>query len=220
MRSLPSRHLVVVSVGLLAGGAGYTFLPTDMPPSWSSQWGVFWLGRPMLAFLLPVAGAITFLMLRSLYSRQITESSAAARPLATYDALMFRVLLFLTAVHTAVIVALTGTLFGHSWVNRIVPALVGMTLVGVGNLLPRTEPNLAIGVRTLATLTDRVVWKRTHRLAGYLMVVLGAVILVAATVFPAPVGSRAVLAVGPVALLSIPALVMYARRARARTSHA
>jgi len=92
--------------------------------------------------------------------------------------------------------------------------LLGAFLIGIGNLLPRTRPNLAIGIRTSRTLSDRDLWMRTHRIAGYLVVALGLVILVAGIAVPAPVGPRMSRLVEPAAVLGIPALVIYTRRNR------
>lgn len=61
------------------------------------------------------------------------------------------------------------------------PALLGLPLIGIGNLLPRTRPNLAIGIPATGTLADRELWTRIHRTAGYLVVALGGVILLIAS---------------------------------------
>jgi uncharacterized membrane protein len=126
--------------------------------------------------------------------------------------MMFRFVLFVTGVHATMLIGLLGVLSGQAWAARIVPVLLGSVLIGIGNLLPRTRPNLAFGIRTSQTLTDRALWIRTHRLAGYIAVVLGSMIVVAALTAPEPIGSRMALLVGPVGLCSIPALVLYARR--------
>ena len=57
--------------------------------------------------------------------------------------------------------------------------LVGLFFVGVGNLLPRTRPNLLIGIRTARTLEDRELWARIHRTCGYLAVGFGIVVALA-----------------------------------------
>jgi len=43
-------------------------------------------------------------------------------------------------------------------------------------LLPRTRPNLLIGIRTTRTLEDRELWARIHRTCGYLAVGFGIVV--------------------------------------------
>jgi uncharacterized membrane protein len=121
--------------------------------------------------------------------------------------------LFLTGIHATVLVGLAGLLWGHEWAVRIVPAMLGAALVGIGNLLPRMRPNRSIGIRTSRTLSDRCVWMRTHRIAGYMVAALGAVIFLCAVAAPAPVGPQMGRLVEPAVVIGIPALVLYSRRA-------
>jgi uncharacterized membrane protein len=51
-------------------------------------------------------------------------------------------------------------------------------LVAIGNLLPRTRPNVAFGVRTTRTLTNTQLWQQVHRAGGYATVALGIVVAV------------------------------------------
>ena len=110
---------------------------------------------------------------------------------------MLRFVIFLIAVHATVLIGLTGVLRDRYWASRIVPVLLGLTMIAIGNLLPRTRPNLAIGIRTSGTLADRTQWMHTHRIAGYAVVVLGVVILVAALAVPPPMGPAMILVAGP-----------------------
>jgi uncharacterized membrane protein len=79
--------------------------------------------------------------------------------------------------------------------------MLGITMISVGNLLPRTRPNLAIGVRTQRTLTDRAYWLKTHRRVGYLVVACGAALVLSALTVPGPVGPAMILLIGPAALV-------------------
>lgn len=54
------------------------------------------------------------------------------------------------------------------------------TLFALGNYLPRVKPNYTFGIRTPWTLASEDNWRRTHRFAGPVFVVAGAVMLVAA----------------------------------------
>jgi uncharacterized membrane protein len=89
-------------------------------------------------------------------------------------------------------------------------------MISVGNLLPRTGPNLAIGIRTQRTLADRGYWLNTHRRAGYMVVICGAVIVLSALAVPKPVGPGMILLVGPAALVGTWLLL----RSHGRHAHA
>src|SRR5437773_3497585 len=51
-------------------------------------------------------------------------------------------------LHATVLAGLLGMLRGQEWAAQIVPLMLGSTMISVGNLLPRTRPHLAIGIRT------------------------------------------------------------------------
>jgi uncharacterized membrane protein len=192
------RHFIVIGMGYVLGAAVFSRLPHQIP-------------RPMVAFLLPTAALVTFALLRQLGTRHLSEDHSRDF-LLTYDAIMFRFLLFLTGVHATILAGLLGLLWGREWAARIVPVLLGAFLIGIGNLLPRTRPNLAIGISTSGTRSDRALWMRIHRVAGYLVVALGFLILVGGIAVPAPAGPRMGRLVEPAALFGVPALVLYSRR--------
>jgi hypothetical protein len=199
------RMTAVIAAGYALGAAAMQAgLPGQIPPSLTAPGlGTFWLGSPLAAFLLPTAVAVTDGLLRGLCHRHPVDAGTARTVVAVYDAIMFRFAVFVIGIHAMVLAALLGLLHGRQWANHLVPVMLGLTMISIGNLLPRTRPNLAIGIRTSRTLWDRDVWLRTHRSAGYLIVALGVVIVVSALALPAPIGPGMILLVGPTALLAI-----------------
>jgi uncharacterized membrane protein len=210
MASPRSPHVLVIVAGYVLGAALYSRLP-DQIPSWTVADRDILLGRPMVAFLLPTAAAVTYFLLRGLCVRHPVDAVSSSHVLATYDAVMLRFITFLMGVHAIVLVGLLGVLRGRGWAARIVPVLLGLTMIGIGNLLPRTRPNLAIGIRTSRTLSDRAAWVQTHRIAGNVVVGLGGVILVAGIALPPPLGPAMIVVVAPAAVLGISVLVYRAR---------
>jgi uncharacterized membrane protein len=186
----------------LGAGALYWGLPAEIPPSWTGPGGdVTWLGTSMVAFLLPTATAVIESLLRGLYLKRPIDQHNAVNVLWVFDAIIARVAVFVLGVHAAILAGLLGLLFGQEWAAQIVPLMLGIALISVGNLLPRTRPNLAIGIRTERTLSDRVCWMRTHRHAGYLVVACGIVLVLSALAVPKPVGPGMILLVGPAAVV-------------------
>jgi uncharacterized membrane protein len=203
MRSRRTLQTLVIAAGYGFGAAAlYAGLPEQIPPLWSvSGRDTIWLGGAMVAFLLPTAAAVTDALLRSLYVRHPLDEGKLDNAMAIYDAIMLRFVVFVIGVHAMVLVAVLGLLRGRPWADQVVPVMLGLTMISIGNLLPRTRPNLAIGIRTSRTLSDRALWIRTHRSAGYLVVALGAVVVLSAIAVPAPIGPGMIHLVGPAALI-------------------
>ena len=213
MCSVRSPHLLVAVAGYALGAlALYSGLPQEISPSWSVPGrGAVWLGAPMVAFLLPTAVVVTDALLRGLSVRHPVDETSAVNVLALYDAIMLRFMVFVVGVHATVLAGLLGMLRGQEWAAQIVPLMLGFTMISIGNLLPRTRPNLAIGIRTRNTLSDRALWIRVHRSVGYMVVACGAVLVLSAMTVPRPLGPAMILLVGPATLVGTCLLVRCSR---------
>ncbi|WP_180339366.1 SdpI family protein [Peptoniphilus catoniae] len=60
---------------------------------------------------------------------------------------------------------------------------LSLLFIAIGNYLPKTKRNYSIGIRVPWTLNSDYVWEKTHRLAGYLWVVCGILMLLASIFF-------------------------------------
>lgn len=217
MRTWRLSHVVLCAIGAAMGVAALrTGFPGHEAPIGSAA---RWIDDASAAFLFPIAALTTDVLLRGLVTRHPIEAEDSIDMVSIYDAIMLRVLAFLMGVHATMLAGSLGLLVGRAWAARVVPLMLGLTLMSVGNLLPRTRRNLAIGIRTVRTLSDRAIWIRTHRLIGLLVVITGLVVVLAAIAVPAPIGTSFILGVGPVALAgSVLAVRVSARRASATTT--
>ncbi|HET9830442.1 MAG TPA: SdpI family protein [Vicinamibacterales bacterium] len=169
--------IAVIVLGYVVGVASYPFLPgialDDIPGT-----------RAQVAFSLPTAVLVIYLIFRSLWRHDRIRTGNGAFE-ATYDAIVFRTMLFVFAMNALLMLALTDAMDvvgSHTWGKRVVVVMLGLTFMAIGNLLPRTRPNIAFGVRTARTLTNTQLWLQVHRVGGYTTVGLGAAILIAGLV--------------------------------------
>ena len=133
----------------------------------------------LVAFALPAAAAVIYLSLRPLWAGP-GGTQAVGGLERTYRGIALRAVLFVLALQALIVV----NLFGAPWLRPVAPravvVLFGLFLAAVGNALPRTRPNLLLGIRTTRTLDDRQLWMRLHRTAGYVAVIAGVAIAIAA----------------------------------------
>ncbi len=85
----------------------------------------------------------------------------------------------------AISLAANGMLYSvalGSTVNiiRILPLLLGVMFISIGNYLPKLKPNRTMGIRIFWTLGNEENWNKTHRLGGKVYVLCGLVIVGAA----------------------------------------
>ena len=166
--AIEHRALFALSIAFTASIVAYPDLPPDIPPR-AGRYGAF-IGAPFVAFLLPVAALAIWWIVATL-SQRSPNAVPHARNGGAATAL------FLSAFHVTTLIALIG---GQLWLGRILGVMVGVFLVATGNDLPRLRPNLAWGIRTRQTLGSDDLWRRVHRLRGYVRVVMGIVVCVAA----------------------------------------
>ena len=58
--------------------------------------------------------------------------------------------------------------------------LIGLVLIIIGNYMPKARQNYTIGIKIPWTLDNEDNWNRTHRLAGYLWIIGGILIVILA----------------------------------------
>ena len=177
-RHTHARSIALLVIGYLVGLLAYPKLPGPFLDESLSA-------RILVAFTLPTTALVIYTLFGSLWRHDRVRSGNGAFE-STYHAIVLRVLLFILALHVLVMIELTdamNTLGRRVSAGRAVVVLLGAVLVGIGNLLPRTRPNVAIGVRTARTLTNTQLWQHVHRAGGYATVGLGTVIAVTGLVF-------------------------------------
>lgn len=170
------QHIALIAIAFLTSLGLYSRIPQP----YCGPGCTMGLARPMIAFVLPAALAVVVVALGALWRRDPIRDRDAHME-ATYGAIITAVLFLILGVHLAVLFALTSQLQVN--VVRVVahgvPLMLGLTLVVIGNLLPRLRPNLVIGIRTARTLSDRGAWARANRTAGYAAVIAGTAFLLA-----------------------------------------
>jgi len=170
---------LLILAALAFSAATYSSLPERLPVHWTLSGSVDRYGsRVEGALLLPGMMIVVWLLLRFL-PRIDPRRANYAKFSDTYDLLVHSLVALFAVMH----VALLGTALG--WpisMERLVPALVGLQFLILGNALPRAGPNWWFGIRTPWTMSNDRVWMRTHRVGGYLLAGAGVVLLIAAAV--------------------------------------
>lgn len=111
----------------------------------------------------------------------VTSPEQFSRQRATYEAIVLGVVMLLLGFHAAVL--------AMAWeaphvAARIVPAVLGASLVLMGNVMPRLRPNWVAGLRTQRLLENPPLWRGAHRVFGTAFVVSGVATILAALVAP------------------------------------
>ncbi|GAA3150895.1 hypothetical protein GCM10010466_47510 [Planomonospora alba] len=196
-----SAVALLVSAGLSAWG--WSTIPDGarIPMHWNAAGEVDRYGTKAEALLTPPLIMIGICVLMAVLPLVLPRRKGLAGSARAYTAAWLGVLVLITGLHAAGIVNAAG---GGIPTPRVVLAGVGLLLVVLGNYLPKTRANWAVGVRTPWTLQSERSWRRTHRLAGWLFAGFGLVLLAFAFLLPLPAVAPVVVG-GAVACGVVPA---------------
>ena len=67
---------------------------------------------------------------------------------------------------------------GKIEVSKAVTFLVGILFICIGNVLPKIKDNFFVGIKTPWTISNPIIWNKTHRLGGFIFVICGLLISV------------------------------------------
>ncbi|MEO0423064.1 MAG: SdpI family protein [Pseudomonadota bacterium] len=176
----------LVVFALMAAVAAYGWFSTEagaeLPVHWSSSGEVNRYGSRFEAFaLMPLiwlAMVVVFALLPAMEPRR----RHLAQSRLPYLMVMLATGLSMLVIHALTTAAALGATVD---IARVIPPIVGALLVVTGNYMGKTRSNYFIGVRTPWTLSSELSWRKTHRWAGRVFVLIGLVMVVGA-VLPWP----------------------------------
>jgi len=90
--------------------------------------------------------------------------------LRAYNLIRLTITLFLGALFTVSVLSAVGYRVNMS---LVVGLAMGLLFIVLGNVMGKIRPNWFVGVRTPWTLSSKLSWTKTHRLAGWLFIVMG-----------------------------------------------
>lgn len=171
--------LIMLLLVLIALGVSvwlYPQMPARVPSHWDAAGQVNGWVSPFWAVAtwpLLMAGTAALLWVLPAISPRRFEIKPFEH---TYEVLLLAVEAFLLVVGVCVMLAGAGYAVP---IPRVVTLAAGALFMVLGNYMGKLRKNFFVGIRTPWTLANDEVWERTHRLAGWLFVAAGALIVIA-----------------------------------------
>ena len=193
---------VVILVPIIIGLILWNKLPDKIPTHWNAAGEVDgWSSKAFAIFGLP-----GFLFV--VHWVCLLASSADPKKQNIEGKILHIVLWVCPVISVLGAVLMYGTALGMQFaVEKIIPSLVGITFIIIGNYLPKCKQSYTMGIKLPWTLNDEDNWNRTHRLGGKLWVVCGLVLIVS-MVLPSSFMIAAFLVIITVAVL-VPTVYSY-----------
>ncbi len=126
-------------------------------------------GRISGLLLLPIVSLAVYLL--TLFLPSLDPGRANYRNFAgAYNAIRFSITLFLSLIYMVMVLTALGYQIN---MTTVVGLALGVLFVVLGNVMGKIRPNWFVGVRTPWTLSSKISWTKTHRLAGWLFIAMG-----------------------------------------------
>ena len=164
---------IVTLLPMLAGVILWNKLPEQFPIHFNAAGEVDgWSSKAFGVFGLPLI-LVAFQWLCCLGSLKMDPKAE------NLEGKVFSLVLWIIPVLSVVLNALVYcTALGMDMnVQIIMPLLIGLLMVIIGNWLPKCKHSYTLGIKLPWTLADETNWNRTHRFAGPIWVVCGLVIM-------------------------------------------
>lgn len=201
-----SKTLIITTIisllPMLAGVILWNRLPEQFPIHFNAAGEVDgWSSKAFGVFGLP-------LILVALQWLCVMGSLKMDPKAENLEGKVFSLVLWIIPVLSIVLNALVYcTALGMSMnVQIIMPLLIGLLMVIIGNWLPKCKQTYTLGIKLPWTLADEDNWNRTHRFAGPIWVVCGMVIMVCGLIGGAMLW---VMQVAFVAMIAAPTVYSY-----------
>ncbi|MDR7225080.1 SdpI family protein [Aminobacter aminovorans] len=184
-QALFSRINLALAAALVAVTlAGYLLVPAGMmlPIHWgpSGEADAFW-PRDSALLMAPVAAVVLSALMAFIGNRAGPEQIASSKhAFATVIPVMTGLML---AIQSSIV--LIGLGYPDQMV-RVITLCLGVMLILLGNVMPKTQPNAIAGVRLPWIMNDPALWRATQRLTGMLFVAGGIVLVVCALLVQHP----------------------------------
>lgn len=165
---------IVILLPILAGVILWNKLPEEIPYHWNAVGEVDgWASKPMAVF--GTSGLMLVLQWLCVFA------TSADPKRQNYSQKMLQLVFWLVPALTVVlsIVTYTTALGGNLRVEMILSVFLGLLFIVIGNYLPKCQQNYTVGIKIPWTLASEENWNKTHRVAGFVWVICGALMMLA-----------------------------------------
>ena len=163
----------IIAIQIIVGVFGFVVLPDTVPIHWDINGQVNGYGPKWVnTFLFPLISIGIYILIRVLLAAgpRLGGRQATASNLQIAKVIIAGIILFMLVIQLATIAQSIGVGFD---MTTIIMLAVSVLFIFIGNYMGKMRRSFWMGIRTPWTLTNSVVWERTHRLGGWLFVAVG-----------------------------------------------
>jgi len=167
--------ITIIVISILSSIYFYSHFPERVPSHWNFRGEVdAWSGKTMGAFMLPIILIVMYGMFLALpkLDPKKEKYQQFMKPYKIFQSIIIFIMfaIYLTASFNALGYPVN--------ISIIVPALIALLFIILGNYMGKLKQNYFVGIKTPWTLSSEDVWNKTHRFGGKVFVIGGLVLMI------------------------------------------
>lgn len=192
----------------------YSSLPEQVAIHWNNAGEADnYVNKAVAAFGIPIMFLVINLVLTKMRMRGDPKDEGRLRANAGWQILVWTPPALSILLTPVTLLIAMGVDIPMDMVGSL---LVGLVLIVFGNYLPKSRQNNFIGIKLPWTLQDVDNWNKTHRLAGYLYIAGGILLIACNFLLSGTIARLSVTGVVVAALILIPILYSYTQYSRGK----
>lgn len=150
----------------------YFYLPDQIPIQYNTNFEPAGYGQKEWIFLMGAAPLLIYLIGR-LAGKLDPNAERLKKNQKAYHLVLSIISVMILGMNWITIYLAFQIASGTQAGVRLLPIIIGFVFLALGNYLPVVRKNYFIGLRTPWTLAGEISWRKTHRVGGYLFILLG-----------------------------------------------
>ena len=162
--------LFIIGVAIITWLIALPFLPNSIPMQYSNNGDVNWSANRFFAFVISIAIMLFCYIVTNIKLSKDKDQDKFSNMSSLNSFINPLVQAFLYFIFLIIIFNALG--FSVS-VDFLIPTLVGLLLIIIGNYLPKVPKNNSLGIRNKWTKKNEFVWKKAHRFTSLVYILVG-----------------------------------------------
>lgn len=166
--------IFIIGLAILTWLISFAYLPDSIPMQYSVNGSVNWSANKYVASLIIIAVMI-FCYLTFIFSTKKNQKRKKYSHIVNLD--HFFSSLTQGFLYIISLIIIFNALGQNISVNYIIPLVLAVIIIIVGNYLPKLPQNKSLGIKNKWTLKSEKTWKQTHRFTSRIYIIAGLIYL-------------------------------------------
>lgn len=168
-----SKSLMMILISnLIATVCVLPWLPSKVPSQWDIHWNIARYQSKYFLVMLALLPIVLYLSHVVISKKSVDYKKKS--DIKPYQIIYMGSIVLLIVVQWTMIFAAK---YSDLHLKVILLSTLGVFLILTGNYMPTIKSNYFVGIRNPWTIKNQVVWKKTHRIGGYLFILLGMLLI-------------------------------------------